>query len=65
MNRYILILILAILTNGFADPYGFAVVDAEEIVTVSFEFPNGITRQTTLTDNEVRRLLGRNFGYMK
>jgi hypothetical protein len=64
MNRFNLILILVIPIIAFITPFGFAVVDSEESVTVSFEFPNGAARQATLTDNEVRQLLGRNFGYM-
>ena len=64
MNRSILILMLVIPTIGFINPCGFPVAVAEEIVTVSFEFPNEVMHQTTVTDNEVRQLLGRNFGYM-
>jgi hypothetical protein len=63
MNRFILIAILVITIIVFLNPFGFTAADGEESVTISFEFPNG-ARQTTLTDNEVRQLLGRNFGYM-
>jgi len=37
---------------------------AEEFVSVSFEFPNGKTYQTNITETEVRRILDRNIGYM-
>jgi hypothetical protein len=64
LRNYLSALLLIAFAFSFRGPDSVCVAVEPSQVTVTFELPNGDSHQTTITDDEVRVLLQKNFGYM-